>query len=136
MVDRGKNGLIRKVDSIQFHVSNIDAGLDFYRDRLGHEVIWRTEHQVGLRMPDGMSEIVLQTAREEPETDLMVESVSDAVAVLLSGGGRLVVSPFEIQIGKCAVIDDPWGNRLVLVDSTKGTLKTDEGGRVIGNERG
>ncbi len=135
MANRDNNGLIRKVDSIQLHVASLDVGLDFYRDRLGHEVIWRTENQVGLRMPNGESEIVLQTERDEPETNLMVDSVTDAVAVLLSGGARVVVSPFDIQIGKCAVIDDPWGNRLVLVDSTNGTVVTDSDGRVIGNKR-
>jgi hypothetical protein len=32
------------------------------------------------------------------------------------------------------VIRDPWGNELVLLDTTKGLLVTDAEGNVIGNE--
>ena len=40
--------------------------------------------------------------------------------------------PFEIQIGLCAVVADPWDNLLVLLDNTKGVLVTDAEGNVIG----
>lgn len=39
-----------------------------------------------------------------------------------------------LQTGRCAVVRDPWGNELVLLDMSKGRLVTDEDGRVIGNE--
>ena len=42
--------LIRKVDCIRLYVSDLDAGLAFYRDRLGHALIWRTPEHVGLRL--------------------------------------------------------------------------------------
>jgi hypothetical protein len=31
---------------------------------------------------------------------------------------------FDIQIGRCIVVSDPWGNRLILLDINKGLLKT------------
>jgi len=31
------------------------------------------------------------------------------------------------------VLEDPWGNPLVLLDASKGLLKTDADGNVIGN---
>ncbi len=34
--------LFRKVDAIEIPVPALDAGLAFYRDALGHELIWRT----------------------------------------------------------------------------------------------
>ena len=34
-------------------------------------------------------------------------------------------------MGKCVVVEDPWGNRLVLLDSSKGLLKTDDKGYVV-----
>ena len=37
-------------------------------------------------------------------------------------------------IGKCAVVADPWGNTLVMLDMTKGRLTTDADGNVTGNE--
>jgi hypothetical protein len=43
------------------------------------------------------------------------------------------VPPFDIQIGRAVVVQDPWGNSYVLLDASKGLLATDENGRVIGN---
>jgi hypothetical protein len=31
------------------------------------------------------------------------------------------------------VVEDPWGNSLVLLDTSKGLLKTDANGNVTGN---
>jgi lactoylglutathione lyase len=49
-------------------------------------------------------------------------------------GGTILVPPFDIQVGRGAVVADPWGNRFVLLDLSKGLLKTDEQKNVIGNE--
>jgi hypothetical protein len=46
----------------------------------------------------------------------------------------LVAGPFDIAIGRCAVVADPWNNVLVLLDTTKGLLQVDENKRVVGNE--
>jgi hypothetical protein len=43
------------------------------------------------------------------------------------------VPPFDIQIGRAVVIQDPWGNRFVLLDTSKGLLVTDDDGYVVGN---
>ena len=53
------HGLLRRVDCVQIPVPDLDGGLAFYRDRLGHELIWRTETAAGLRLADGDSELVL-----------------------------------------------------------------------------
>jgi lactoylglutathione lyase len=127
--------LIRKVDCVQFHVPDLEAGLSFYRDRLGHELIWRTETAAGLRLPDSEAEIVIQTERQEPETDLLVESADEAARSIEQAGGKIIVPPFDIQIGRCVVVQDPWGNRLVLLDGSKGMLQTDADGNVIGNNQ-
>jgi lactoylglutathione lyase len=126
--------LIRKVDCLQLYVPDLEAGLVFYRDKLGHEVIWRTERAVGLRLPETDAELGLQNERPEPETDLLVASVDEAAARLVAAGGQVIVPPFDIQIGRCVVVADPWGNTLVLLDMSKGGLVTDENGRVIGNQ--
>lgn len=84
-------------------------------------------------MADSDAEIVIQTERPEMETDITVVSADAAAATIAEAGGRVVVPPFDIQIGRCAVVQDPWGNRLVLVDTSKGLLLTDASGAVIGN---
>ena len=125
--------LFRKVDCLQIPVPDLEAGLAFYRDRLGHRLIWRTATAAGLRLPESDAEIVLQTERPELEADLTVASADAAAEAIVAAGGRVVVRPFDIRIGRCAVIEDPWGNRLVLLDTSKGLLVTDEHGNVVGD---
>jgi lactoylglutathione lyase len=127
-----KASLIRKVDCVRLYVPDLDAGLAFYRDQLGHELIWRTTTAAGLRIPASEAEIVLQTEDPEPEIDFTVESADAAADRIVACGGRIAVPPFDIQIGRCVVVEDPWGNRLVLLDTSKGLLQTDEQGYVIG----
>ena len=132
-MDRLPEPLIRKVDCVQIQVPNLDAGLAFYRDQLGHRLIWRTERAVGLRLPDTDAEIVLQIERPGMEINLLVDSVDAAVARIVAAGGTVVVPPFEIQIGRCVVVCDPWGTQLILLDASKGLLETDADGNVVGN---
>ena len=124
--------IFQKVDSVQFYVPDIEAGVRYYRDLLGHELIWRTESAVGFRMPDSEAEIVIQSVRDDQEIDLKVDSADDAARRIQDAGGEIVVPPFDIEIGRAVVVDDPWGNRMVLLDSTKGHLITDADGNVIG----
>ena len=123
--------MFRKIDCLQIPVPDLDAGLAFYRDRLGHELIWRTDTAAGLRLPESDAEIVVQTERPDLEANLTVASTDEAVGLISQAGGRLLVPPFDIPIGRCAVVEDPWGNRLVLLDLSKGVLVTDANGRVL-----
>ena len=125
--------LIRKVDCIRLYVPDLEAGLAFYRDRLGHALIWRTESAAGLRLPESEAELVIQTEDQRQEVDLLVDSADEAAKFVEQAGGRVIVPPFDIQIGRCVVLEDPWGNPLVLLDTSKGLLKTDADGNVIGN---
>lgn len=121
-------GLVRKLDCIQVPVPDLASGLAFYRDAVGLEVAWRSADAIGLHLPDDDAEIVIQTARPEPEADLLVDDVLDAVREWVDVGGTVEVEPFEIQIGRCAVVRDPFGNRHVLVDMTRGPLPPDASG--------
>lgn len=125
--------LIRKVDCVRLYVPDLEAGLTFYRDQLGHELIWRTKAAVGLRLPESDAELVLQIEDQKQEVDLLVDSADDAARLVEQAGGKLIVPPFDIQIGRCVVVEDPWGNPLVLLDTSEGLLKTDADGNVIGN---
>ena len=125
--------LLRKVDCLRLYVPDLEAGLAFYRDRLGHELIWRSETAAGLRMPDTDAELVIQTEEQRQEVDLLVDSAEEAAAFIEGTGGKIIVPPFDIQIGRCAVLEDPWGNPLVVLDVSKGILDTDAEGNIIGN---
>jgi predicted enzyme related to lactoylglutathione lyase len=126
--------LFLKIDCLRLPVPDLDAALEFYRDRLGHTLIWRAETAAAVRPPDSTAELVLQTERPEVETDLMVDSIEVAVKRFMVAGGRLLQGPFDIQIGRCAVVADPFNNVLVMLDTSKGHLRTNAEGHVIGNE--
>lgn len=123
--------LLKQVDCIRLHVPDLEAGLAFYRDRLGHELLWRTAAAAGLRLPGGEAELVLQTEDPGMEIDFLVDSAEAAAREFEQAGGTVVAS-FEIQVGRAAVVADPWGNRYVLLDLGKGRLVTDAEGNVTG----
>jgi lactoylglutathione lyase len=111
--------LFQKIDCLALPVPDLEAAIDFYA-ALGHELKWRAP------------ELIVMTDRAVRETDITVESVEEAIERFTAAGGRLVNGPFDIPIGRCAVVADPWGNLLVLLDNSKGFLATDAEGRVTG----
>jgi lactoylglutathione lyase len=129
-MDSQRKPLIEKVDCVRLYVSELEAGLAFYRDQLGHEIIWRTGEEVGLRLPGTDAEIVLHTERAEPEIDLKVQSAEAAAARFEAAGGSILVPPFDIRIGRAAVVQDLRGNRFVLLDASRGLLVTDADGNM------
>ncbi len=130
------NPLFQKIDCIELPVPDLEAALHFYRDTLGHTLVWRTATSAGLRMAvDDGTEIVLQTERPERNIDLLVTSADEAARTFEQAGGTVIVPPFDIQIGRAVVVKDPFGNVLVLLDSTKGLLLTDADGNIIGNQK-
>ena len=54
------------------------------------------------------------------EVHYLVDDVVAAVAHYAAEGCDVLVAPFEITVGKCAVIRDPFGTRLCILDLTKG----------------
>jgi len=126
--------LFRKVDCIRLFVPDLEAGLSFYRDQLGHRLIWRTEESAGLSLQDSEAELVLQIERPGLEVDITVPSADEAAARWQALGGKVIAGPFDIRIGRCVVVQDPWGNPLVLLDTSKGLLVTDAEGEILGNE--
>jgi predicted enzyme related to lactoylglutathione lyase len=125
------DGLLRLVDCVQVPVPDLDSGLAFYRDRLGHRLIWRSAEAAGLRLPGSDTELVLTTGGQ-PEVDFLVDSVAGAVAEMVAAGGSVIVAPADIPVGRVAVVADLFGNRLTLLDLSKGRYVTDADGTVTG----
>ncbi|MGI8522735.1 MAG: VOC family protein [Nocardioides sp.] len=124
--------LLRMVDAVTVAVPDLDSGLEFYAGRLRHELLWRNDAlgQAGLRCPDSETEIVI-SAGLPTEPNWLVESADAAAGVIVSAGGRMISPPADIPVGRVAVVADPFGNRLVLVDLSKGSYCTDHTGAVI-----
>jgi predicted enzyme related to lactoylglutathione lyase len=127
------HGVLRQIDAVTVPVPDLVQGLSFYRDILGQQLLWRDDAlgQAGLRLPDTDTEIVLST-RQGLEPNWLVSSVPEAVDWVVKGGGRVIHGPIDIPVGRVAVVSDPFGNPLVLVDLSTGRYTTDDDGSVIG----
>jgi predicted enzyme related to lactoylglutathione lyase len=125
--------LLQKVDAITVPVPDLDVGLGFYRDRLGHQLRWRNDAigAAGLALPGSDTEIVL-TTRLRYEPNWLVASADQAAAAVAAAGGRVIAEPEDIPVGRVAVVEDPFGNVLVLLDLSKGRYVTDDDGAVTG----
>jgi len=82
-----------------------------------------------LQLSHSRAELVIETERRELEANL---SVASAAQFFVEAGGTVVVPPFDIAIGRCTVVLDPWGNRIVVLDHRRGRLITDTSAFVIG----
>ena len=114
--------LFTNVDCLGIQVPDLDDALSFYRDKLGHELLWRNETSAGLSFADGqkMPELVLHTDPWSIAAAIKVESVPEAIERFVSSGGSVLEPSSEIPIGRLAVVSDPWNNHLVILDSSKG----------------
>jgi predicted enzyme related to lactoylglutathione lyase len=105
-------------------VPDLDAAVGFYERVFGLTVNWRDEGSVGMRLPGSDTEVVLN--RDEiTGVHYLVDDVPSVVRAAVEGGCTVVIAPFDIVIGKCAVIEDPFGNRVQLLDMTKGARTQD-----------
>ena len=125
--------LLQKVDAVTVRVPDLDTGLRFYRDALGHELVWRHDEigQAGLAMPGSDTEIVLSTQLEYAP-NWLVTSADEAAREITAAGGKTIAGPLDIPVGRVAIVADPFGNVLVLVDLSKGSYETDQAGQVKG----
>jgi predicted enzyme related to lactoylglutathione lyase len=112
--------VLRELDAVTIPVPDLDSGLAYYVDKLGHAMLWRNDDvgQVGLALPDGNAELVL-TTRQPLEPNWLVNSIDDAVAAMVEAGGALLVEPAPIPVGRVAVVADPFENPFVLVEIVK-----------------
>ena len=119
--------MLKRVDCVMFRVADIEAAFAFYRDVMGLHPLWREGDMIGLEFPEtavagARTELVLHTNPMIPPVDVnyKVDDVPAAVKELTAHGCTVIAGPFPIAIGSCAVITDPFGNPLTLVDTTKG----------------
>ena len=125
--------LLTKLDAVTIRVPDLDQGLRFYRDALGHQLRWRHDEigQAALAMPGSDTEIVLSTELDYAP-NWLVDSARAAAQVIEAAGGRTVAGPVAIPVGEVMVTADPFGNELILVDLSKGRYTTGPDGQVTG----
>lgn len=102
-------------------VDDPETARDFYGRVLGMREVWSdvAEGSIGLRFPDSDAEIVLHRMDSIPtkvDVTYLVEDVARAVETLQREGCTVIASPFDVAIGQCAVVIDPFGTPLSLID--------------------
>lgn len=115
--------MLRKIDCIMIRVDDVEAAADYYAKVFGLHPQWSGDDSIGLVFPDTDAEIVLHCDPGIPssvEVHYLVDDVAAAVAHYEEHGCHILVAPFDITIGKCALIQDPFGTRLCILDLTKG----------------
>lgn len=121
--------VLKKINAVLVRVPSIQEGLDFYREQLGLPTFWKKENIASVHLGDG--QLVMSTTLD-PETNILVESVEHAAAVFEKAGGKVISPPEEIEVGKLVIVEDAFGNRLTLVDFSKGFYTTDASANVTG----
>jgi predicted enzyme related to lactoylglutathione lyase len=85
-------------------------------------------------MPESDAELVVHR-NLNPQVDLLVDDTDAAYLKLIAAGATPIAPPFDVPIGMCAIVRDPFGNALTLLDQSKGTLTTNADGKVTGVQK-
>ena len=101
-------------------VDDLDAAADFYGRVFGLRRLWQDASSVGMGLPETDAEVVLHTMADLPDVHYLVDDARAAVATYAAAGCHVRMPPFEIAIGWCAVLEDPDGNAVAVLDMTTG----------------
>jgi predicted enzyme related to lactoylglutathione lyase len=115
--------MFKKIDCVMIRVDDVTSAERFYSEVFGLKPRWREAGAVGMGMPETDAEIVLHNNAEIPnkvEVHYLVDDVVAAVKSYGEKGCRVLAPPFGVLIGKCAVIQDPFGTVICLLDLTSG----------------
>ena len=122
---QAKEVVLRKIDCVMVKVQNLDAAQRFYERVLGLTHLWSNTHSIALGMRDCDAEIVLHDDPQIPRecnVHYLVGDVKETAAKLSAAGCSVMVAPFEVRVGMCAVVRDPFENLLNLIDMSKGAV--------------
>jgi len=115
--------MLKKIDCVMIRVDDVAAGEKFYSEVFGLKPLWREAGSVGMALPETNAEIVLHNNAAIPhkvEVHYLVDNVVAAVKYYAENGCRVLAPPFDVLIGKCAVIQDPFDTTICLLDLTSG----------------
>jgi predicted enzyme related to lactoylglutathione lyase len=114
--------MFRKIDCVMVRVPDLTPAVEFYARVFGLRPLWRDENSAGMGMPETDAEVVLHTMDLPADRGVhyLVDDVPEAVGAAGRAGCAVREAPFDIAIGMCAVLTDPFGNTVCLLDMSKG----------------
>lgn len=112
-----------KLDDIMFRVRDLEKSTRFYEEVLGLKKAWedKNNHMVGFIFPESDSEIVIHTDPSLPNFDysFLVKNVVGFCQEFESQGYKVAEKPITVRTGMFAVLSDPDGNRIPIIDLTR-----------------
>ena len=114
---------LKKVDAVMHLVDDVYEAAEFYESVLGLKRGWTDDENkmIGLLFPGNDTEIVLHVNKNlpNPNVSFQVEDVESFVKEFKAKGYKVLLEPFDIRCGKCAILEDPYRNGLEVMDITK-----------------
>ncbi|MFO7546802.1 MAG: VOC family protein [Trueperaceae bacterium] len=103
-------------------VANLKAALALYRDTLGFEEAWREgDFTCGLQIPGTAVQLMLDQDTPAGDKAGPFFEVDDVDGFFAEHEGKLAFNapPKDIPPGRYTSFDDPWGNRIHVLDTSK-----------------
>src|SRR5271170_8266785 len=111
---------IRRMQATIYFVKDWDAAIAFYRDVLGLKEVVNFPDRWALFNVPGGGNIALQPTDTSATNHVSIEvtSITDFVADLKAKGARVVEDICQQEHGETAMIEDPSGNLIALIDTS------------------
>lgn len=112
-----------KIDNIMYRVSDLKKAEEFYINVFGLKKAWEDQDakMVGFIFEQSDSEIVLHADPQLPKFDYsyLVGNVASFCEEVKKHGYKVLLEPIEVRPGQYALIADPDGNEIPIIDLTK-----------------
>lgn len=123
--------MFKRIACVMIRVNDVPEAVNFYSDVFGLKPVWRDEQtrQAGLLFQDSDAEVVLHNDPDIPGHMTVCYLVDDAITAVrryVEQGCTVLTEPFDIRMGKCAVIQDPFGIRLCILDRSKAAIESNQ----------
>ena len=119
----GNMDKLLKIDNIMYRVSDLSAAEQFYKNVLGLKKAWedKNEKMMGFIFDESDSEIVIHSNLKIPKFDYsyLVENVEKFCNIYREKGYSIILDPIDVRPGKYAILVDPDGNEIPIIDLTK-----------------
>ncbi len=111
---------IRRMQATIYFVTDWDAAIAFYRDVLGLKEVVNFPNRWALFGVPGGGNIALQPAYAGAANHVSIEvsSIREVVADLEAKGARVIEGICRQEHGETAMLEDPSGNLIALIDTS------------------
>lgn len=113
--------VIKKLDSILYHVDDLKEGIEFFTqfgfkvDQIKEDIGWCNLHME----EDDLCVDLSTKIPVSGEPHYLVDNVQEFYQACLEGGIKVIKTPFPVICGDCLEIEGPGGIHLTILDLTK-----------------